>query len=212
MLSMEKEMLGIYISGHPLEKYRKQIEEVTDINTMQVEDALEMLENEGKCNLEDGKNVKFAGIITKIKKKYTKNNKIMAFVTVEDLYGSMEIIVFESVYNRFNSLLVEENIIMLNGRISIKDETDISIIAENISELKGQTKKHLEINLNNLSDKQKENLKGAIRFFTGDKNNLAIYVIKGEEKVPSGAIYCTDDILSQFEEIVGKENMELIEE
>ena len=68
MLSMEKEMLGIYISGHPLEKYRKQIEESTDINTIQVEDALEMLENEGKCNIEDGKIVKFAGIITKIKK------------------------------------------------------------------------------------------------------------------------------------------------
>ncbi len=212
LLSMEKEMLGIYISGHPLEKYRKQLELTTDVNTIQVEEALEMLENEGKCNLEDGKAVKFAGIITKVKKKFTKSNKIMAFVTVEDLYGSMEIIAFESCYNRFNSLLVEENIIMINGRISIKDDTDISIIAENISELKGQTKKHLEINLNNLSDNQKENLKGAIRFFTGDKNNLAIYVIKGEEKMPSGAIFSTEDTIKEFEEIVGKENLELVEE
>ena len=136
----------------------------------------------------------------------------MAFVTVEDLYGSIEVIVFESCYNRFSSLLVEENIIVINGRISIKDDTDISIIAENISELKGQTKKHLEINLNNLDDKQKENLKGAIRFFTGDKNNLAIYVIKGEEKVPSGAIFCTEDTLKEFEEIVGRENLALVEE
>ena len=212
ILSMEKEMLGIYISGHPLEKYRKQIEEATDINTIQIEDSLEMLENEGKCDLEDGKIVKFAGIITKIKKKFTKNNKIMAFVTVEDLFGSLEVIIFESCYNRFSNLLVEENIIVVNGRISIKDDTDISIIAENISELKGQNKKHLEINLNKLTDKQKENLKGAIKFFTGDKNNLSIYVIKGEEKISSGAIYCTDDILNEFEEIVGKENMKLIEE
>ncbi len=212
LLSMEKEMLGIYISGHPLEKYRKQLEETTNINTLQIEEALEELEQEGKCSLEDGKQVNFAGIISKIKKKFTKNNKIMAFVTVEDLYGSCEIVVFESCYNKCSNLLVEENIIAINGRISIKDETDISILANNITELKGQNKKHIEINLNKLTDNQKEKLRGAIKFFTGDKNNLAIYVIQGEETKPSGAIFATEDIIKEFEEIVGAENFALVEE
>ena len=98
LLSLEKEMLGIYISGHPLEKLRNQIEMQTNINTIELkklgeqmttnldEDNLQ-IQNE-KPKYHDGQNVKYAGIITSIKKKYTKNNKIMAFVTIEDLYGT----------------------------------------------------------------------------------------------------------------------------
>ncbi len=212
LLSMEKEMLGIYISGHPLEKYRKQIEETTNLNTMQIEQALEQLETEGRCDLEDGKQVTFAGVISSVKKKFTKNNKVMAFVTVEDLYGSCEIIVFESCYNNCNRLLMEENLIMINGRISIKDETDISIIANTITELKENGRKHLEINITNLNEEQKEKLRGAIKFFTGDKNNLAIVVIQGDEQKSSGAIYATDEIIGEFEEIAGNENVNVIED
>jgi len=108
LLSLEKEMLGIYISGHPLEKLREQIEAQTNINTIDIraieeqmsssaqdEAELIMTRQSGKTKYKDGQNVKYAGIITSIKKKYTKNNKIMAFVTIEDLYGMAEIIVFE---------------------------------------------------------------------------------------------------------------------
>ena len=62
----------------------------------------------------DGQNIKYAGIITSIKKKYTKNNKIMAFVTIEDLYGSAEMIVFENAYINAGKSLVEENIVMVD--------------------------------------------------------------------------------------------------
>ncbi len=212
LLSMEKEMLGIYISGHPLEKYRKQIEETTNLNTMQIEEALEQLQEEGICELEDGKQVKFAGVITNIKKKYTKNNKIMVFVTVEDLYGSCEIIVFETCYNRCNRLLMEENLIMVDGRISIKDENDISIVANNITELKSNGRKHLEINLDNINDSKKDKLRGAIKFFTGDRNNLSVYVNQNGELKPSGAIFANDDTIKEFQEIVGNENLALVEE
>ena len=99
ILSLEKEMLGIYISGHPLEKLRSQIEQQTNINTMQIRNIDEQMttnieenqiQQETKIKFKDGQSVKYAGIITSIKKKYTKNNKIMAFVTVEDLYGEMQ--------------------------------------------------------------------------------------------------------------------------
>ena len=102
MLSMEKEMLGIYISGHPLEKMREQIMHSTNINSL---DLSKIAEQADTTNIEentqqiqttkpkfvDGQKVKYAGIITSIKKKYTKNNKIMAFITIEDLYGTAEI-------------------------------------------------------------------------------------------------------------------------
>ncbi len=104
-LSMEKEMLGIYISGHPLEKYRKLIQQQTNISTLDINQIEEQNNTENTehgynaiAKFKDGQQIRYAGIITSIKKKYTKNNKIMAFVTIEDLYGSVEIIVFESAY------------------------------------------------------------------------------------------------------------------
>ena len=126
LLSLEKEMLGIYISGHPLEKLRNQIEMQTNINTIELkklgeqmttnldEDNLQ-IQNE-KPKYHDGQNVKYAGIITSIKKKYTKNNKIMAFVTIEDLYGTAEVIVFENAYLKAGKSLVEENIVMVDRK------------------------------------------------------------------------------------------------
>ena len=87
LLVTEKEMLGIYISGHPLEKIRSQIEAQTTINTMQMRELENQSENmQEKPQFNDGQLVKYAGIVTSVKKKYTKSNKLMAFVTVEDLY------------------------------------------------------------------------------------------------------------------------------
>ena len=108
MLDMEKEMLGIYISGHPLEKLQEKIKANTNINTLQMINIKE--ENDYS---KDGRPVKYAGIITSVKKKYTKNNTIMAFVTVEDLYGSTEVIVFDSCFSRSQTVLIEDNIVLV---------------------------------------------------------------------------------------------------
>ena len=118
LLSIEKEMLGIYISGHPLEKIREQIIATTNISSLQMheidnqslEDGTEM-----QIKFVDGQDVKIAGIISTVKKKYTKNNKIMVFLTIEDLYGPAEIIVFEPTYLKAQDLLIEENIVMIDG-------------------------------------------------------------------------------------------------
>lgn len=129
LLSLEKEMLGIYISGHPLEKLRRQIEAQTNINTMRLREIdeqmssnlndaeIELLKQNSKPKYHDGQTVKYAGIITSIKKKYTKNNKIMAFVSIEDLYGTAEVIVFENAYIKAGKSLVEENIVMVDRKI-----------------------------------------------------------------------------------------------
>ncbi len=129
LLSLEKEMLGIYISGHPLEKLREQIERITNINTMDIkelneqmstnldDEELELIRQNTKPKYQDGQNVKYAGIITSIKKKYTKNNKIMAFVTIEDLYGTAEVIAFENAYLKAGKSLVEENIVLVDRQI-----------------------------------------------------------------------------------------------
>ncbi len=222
LLSLEKEMLGIYISGHPLEKLKEQIQAQTNINTIDIraieeqmsssaqdEAELIMTRQSGKTKYKDGQNVKYAGIITSIKKKYTKNNKIMAFVTIEDLYGIAEIIVFENAYIKSGKSLVEENIVMVDGRLSIREDDSTTIIANEIKDFGEQKQRLLSLDITNANEEQKEKLRGAIRFFCGDRNNINVVIKVGEETKPCGQIYLTEEILQEFQEILGTENVSL---
>ena len=216
LLDMEKEMLGIYISGHPLEKIQKQIQENTNINTLQMINMKE--ENDLS---KDGKQVKYAGIITSVKKKYTKNNTIMAFVSVEDLYGATEVIVFDSCYNRSSNELLVDNIVLVEGRLSIREDDDIKIVAntivnfENIiknkptqnQEPQEQKPKILTLDIRETTEPQKARLRGAIKFFSGEKNNMRVQIIDNEGKKPCGAIYLNNEILQEFKEILGEEKV-----
>lgn len=211
LLSQEKEMLGIYVSGHPLEKLREAISNQTNITSIQIKDLNE--ENSG--NFKDGQTVKYAGTITGIKKKYTKRNTIMAFVTVEDLYGSAELVVFDSVYSRCDSILIDENVILVEGRLSIKEDEEARIIVQNIKEFSENDsannsngrKTKMIIDITELTSNQKERLKGAIKFFSGDKVNMRLSIIEKTQEKPCGAIFLTEETLEQFKEIVGEENI-----
>ncbi len=211
MLSLEKEMLGIYLSGHPLEKIKEAIKKQTNINSLQIR----QLNEENMSGFRDGQIVKYAGTITSIKKKYTKRNTIMAFITVEDLYGNAEIVVFDSIYSRCDNILVEENIIIVEGRLSIKEDEEARIIVQNIKEFSeeaGEEKRRknlMKIDITELVEDQREKLKGAIRFFSGDRVNMKLSIIDKAQEKPCGAIYLTDEILDQFREIVGEKNVEL---
>ena len=216
LLSIEKEMLGIYISGHPLEKLRHQIEMQTNINTIELRHIDEQMSSEfGEINEKpkfvDGQKVKYAGIITSVKKKYTKNNKIMAFVTVEDLYGSAEIIVFENAYMNAGKSLVEENIVMIDGRLSIREDEETKIIANEITDFGEKKQKVLSIDITETTEEEKDKLRGAIKYFSGDKNNINVQIKVGETKKPCGQIYLTKDILEIFENIIGKQNVAIDE-
>ena len=217
LLSMEKEMLGIYVSGHPLQKIREQIIASTNISSMQMKeiDDINSIGPDGEntdvrvreaAKFIDGQEVKIAGIITSVKKKYTKNNKIMAFVSIEDLYGSAEIIVFEPTYLKAQDVLVEENIVMISGRLSIREDDETKIVANKIENFGASKPKMLTLNITNTTEEQKAKLRGAIKFFGGEQNNISVVIKIGEDLKSCGAIYLTDEILKVFEEIVGKEN------
>ena len=232
LLSLEKEMLGIYISGHPLEKLKDQIEKQTNINTKdlsEIDSQMENIEdqdledpesmanianqiqNSKKQRFKDGQEVTFAGIISKVKKKFTKNNKIMAFVTIEDLYGTAEILVFENTYLKSQESLIEENIVMVKGRLSIRDGERTTIIANEITNFSENKQKVLLLNITEVDEKTKVKLRGAINFFKGEMNNIPVQIIDGEKRLPCGAIYCTDEILQVFIWILGKEKVSIKE-
>ncbi len=209
LLSMEKEMLGIYLSGHPLEKLKKNILEQTNINTMKMKAIVEDA-NVEKQEYKDGQIVKYAGIITSIKKKFTKNNTIMAFITVEDLYGQAEIIAFESCYMQAQDKLMEENIILITGRLSIREEEVPTIIAMNIENLTEKKERKLELDIREIEEEKKEKLRGAIRFFMGDRNNVKVEIIDEEGTKPCGAIFLIKDTVDQFKELLRRRKSKVI--
>ena len=212
LLSMEKEMLGLYISGHPLEPLKQEIEEQTNINTLKMLEIKEQMENlEQDVEYKDEQFVKYAGIITKVKKKYTKKNTIMAFVTIEDLYGECEIIVFDNCYNRYSNYLIEDNLVLVDGKLSIREDDDIKIVASSIRTLKKQMKKILWVNVTNLTIEERKKLKGALRFFSGDRVNISMVIEQNGEQKPAGSIYLTEEILENLQEIAQKENIKIIE-
>ena len=212
MLSMEKEMLGIYISGHPLEKMREQIMHSTNINsldlskiaeqadTTNIEENTQQIQN-AKPKFVDGQKVKYAGIITSIKKKYTKNNKIMAFITIEDLYGTAEIIAFENAVINAGKSLIEENIVVVDGRLSIRDDQEPTIIANKIKDLVEEKPNVITFDITNYTEEQKEKLRCAIKYFSGDRNNMNVQVKIGEDIKPCGAIYYNDEVKKIFDRI-----------
>ncbi len=129
MLAFEKEVLGIYISGHPLQEYegiwKKHITETT---------ASFLLDEEtGAVSVENGSSVTIGGIIAGKKIKYTKNDKVMAFLQLEDLAGSIEVIVFPRDYEKYSSKLVMDNKVFIRGRASVEDEKDGKLICEEIT-------------------------------------------------------------------------------
>ena len=203
-LSIEKEMLGIYISGHPLENYKKLISEKTDFNSLIVQKFYNQENADSEDIIEDNKMVKIAGIITAVKKKYTKNNKIMAFITIEDLYGSLEMVVFDSVYSRFSNLLYDENIILVNARVSVRSDQDLSIVVNSVSELKNEKDRYIDIEVYKLSDSQKNELRKWIVENRKNDGDVEIFVLNGENQLhlSCGKVCINNNSFNKFKEIV----------
>lgn len=127
-LGFEKEVLGIYLSGHPLEEYeekwRKHISAVTT-------DFL-LDEETNQARVKDNQAVTVGGMITEKTIKYTKNNKTMAFLTLEDLFGTVEIIVFPRDYERYSRYLNEDEKVFISGHANVEEDKNGKLICERI--------------------------------------------------------------------------------
>ncbi len=159
LLSMEKEMLGVYVSGHPLSEFEEEIiSEVTffsrDLSAETLDEGDEVTDNAAK-NIKDGMPVIVGGIITEKKTKATKNNTLMAFITLEDMYGTLEAIVFPTVLKKYSPLLVEDSIVLINGRLSVREEEQPKIICEEVRPLKKVSMRKLYLKLDDNQDKSK---------------------------------------------------------
>ena len=134
-LSKEKSVLGVYVSGHPFEKYAAYFRDRTFNCSMLTEYTED--EDTGVRNyteISDGQSVTMGGMISSYKKLQTRSGSFMAFVTVEDLYGTVECVCFPNVYDRIKSFLAPDTVVSLSGKIDIDEEKAPTIIVDRMTE------------------------------------------------------------------------------
>ena len=209
LLAFEKEVLGVYISGHPLEEqeelWRKGITNTT----------ADFVINEeiGEPAVRDNMPAIIGGIIVDKKIKYTKNDKIMAFLQIEDLVGSVEVIVFPRDYEKNSDKLLEDNKVFVRGRVSLEEERDGKLICEKITAFDEIPKKlWIKFPSKEAYESKSKELLDLLADSDG-KDSVIIYIeeIKAMKKLPPNWNVNADEQLAKvLSEKFGKENVKIV--
>ena len=133
-LQMEKETTGVYISGHPLDEYTEELSRLA-VSSRLLE---ELSESDPEALMRyDQRSVAMGGLIAEKRMKATKNGSMMAFVQLEDLYGVTEVLVFPKTYERVSAMLVPETAVLMQGRLSVREDEAPKLLLESVQPLKG---------------------------------------------------------------------------
>ena len=209
LLDKEKEYLGIYVSGHPLDEYNEVLNKYISNSTLDFAFEEEDFSNPNKIT--DGTEVIVGGIVTNVKKHYTKANQQMAFVTIEDLYGTIDIIVFPTIYTSVSAFLTENNIILVKGRASVSEDKGSSILASAISDYEhiNRKKQTLWIRIPKNSSITISDVSTVTKKHAGDVR-VIIYDEKTGQKMTTardGYVSLNDILLQELKELVGENSL-----
>ncbi len=209
LLNFEKEVLGIYISGHPLEEY----EQLWKKNITNTTGDFLLDEETNEAHVQDGARVTIGGMITEKKIKYTKNDKVMAFLQVEDLVGSVEVVVFPKVYEQYGSRLTEESKVFIKGRVDAGEDRDGKLICESIQTFEEIPKK-VWLRFATLQDWEnaEQPLYEAIADSDG-RDSIVIYVdaLRAKKVLPpSKNVRADKELLERLEGLIGQGNVKLL--
>lgn len=225
LLSMEKEMTGVYLSGHPLDEYKKSLEmqTTTSISTInKVHKALEDNISKGisideivnQMPIKDNEQVILGGILTEVKQKVTRNNTIMAFLKLEDLDGEIEVIVFPRTLDRIRESIAEDALVTIKGRINIKEDEPPKLICEKIDGLEkvDSNKVYIRVNDNEEAKKINHYIKTDLIEYKGDS---AVYIFNAKDKksyrlARETWLNLDTDIISVLKETCGEENVKVV--
>jgi DNA polymerase III subunit alpha len=216
LLAMEKEMLGLYVSGHPLSEYQSILDKNVNLYSKDLfingtEEDTNDIELEMK-KLQDSMRVVVGGIVSSRKTKSTKNNNLMAFIGLEDLYGTMELIVFPTIFEKYSQLLQMESVVIAKGRLSLREDEPPKIICEEVFPIKSLEEKGLYMTFQNeLSKEEGTAFRALLKFFSG---LTPTYVWKKNENkfIKLDRQYWIDVnnvIMEELECRLGKENISL---
>ncbi len=208
-LAFEKEVLGIYISGHPLEEYRDTWKK--NITNTTADFALD--EETGEPRVADGAKVTIGGMITEKKIKYTKNEKVMAFLQVEDLVGSVEVIVFPRDYEKYGNAVMEDSKVFIKGRVSVEEDKDAKLVCEQITTFEQMPKKlWIKFPTKDAFEQKRDTLFGILRGEEG-KDNVVIYVENPKSMNPLSAnwnVSAEVALIERLEEAFGEGNVKVV--
>ncbi|MEG2230797.1 MAG: DNA polymerase III subunit alpha [Lachnospiraceae bacterium] len=208
-LGFEKEVLGIYISGHPLEEYeglwRKQITATT------IDFVID--EETQKSNVVDTQVVTIGGMIAEKKIKYTKNDKVMAFLTLEDLVGTVEVIVFPRDYEKNAAYLTEDSKVFIRGRVSIEEEKDGKLICEKIIPFEHIPKKvWIKFPTKEIFEEKQEKLTQILKESQG-RDGVTVYIETPKQINHLPAEWNVDanaEFISRLHALFGEDNIKIV--
>lgn len=207
-LSFEKIVLGIYISGHPLLEFIDVLDKKVNVHCA---DFLESNIEDGLSEIYDGQKIKIGGFIADKSVKFTRNNAQMAFIRLEDMTGSTEIIVFPKSFDKFSKYLYEDRVIIVEGRAAISEGEAPRIVCENIIpfEKLDENRKPISIGIVLEHGITLDNVKsilikhhGGIPLYVNDKSNGMKY--KAE---PSNWLDVSDELINKLADVLGKANV-----
>ena len=208
-LAFEKEVLGIYVSGHPLEEYQEMWRKnITNTTADFVPD-----EETQETAVRDGATATIGGLISEKKIKYTKNERVMAFLQVEDLVGTVEVIVFPKQYEQHGSQIAEDSKVFIRGRVTVEEEKDGKLICEQITPFENVSRKlWIKFPTKEAYENRKEELFDAIRQSEG-KDSVVIYVENPKAMNPLPRNWNVDageELVARLSELYGAENVKVV--
>ena len=207
-LASEKEMLGFYLTGHPLEDYQKTLDMRTTSH------ALDFVHDDdtGECTAKDGMHYTVGGMITDRNTKITKAGKTMAFLTLEDMTGTLEVVVFPNDYMKYNHMLNVDSKVIIAGRADISEESDGKLLLEDISELKPPGRE-IWIRMEDIEHyrNSSRNLYDALSDSEGS-DTVVIYLASGKQIKRLDArwsVTANEELIGRLKELFGTDNVVL---
>lgn len=210
LLAMEKEVLGTYVSGHPLKAFEERWQKnITNTTTDFMLD-----EETGKTRVEDGSRSTIGGLIEGKTIKYTKNNQAMAFLTIEDLFGTVEVIVFPRDFEKYSFMTEPDSKVFIQGRVSLEEEKNGKLICEKIIPFES-VKKEIWLQFPDMESYQ-ENLSGLEEILKKSDGNDQVVIFLTEPrsvKYLGGnmGVFAGQELLSELKHRYGDENIRLVE-
>ena len=212
LLAQEKDVLGLYISGHPLDSLIKEIDSYSNIKSIDIANSEEEVLT---TNLVDGQMVKFIGVINSVRVKITKNNDVMAFVSIEDLYGEFSVIAFPKTYVQYKTVLFQDNIVKVEGRINVRED-EITVVGMKFETLNSRESefllsvrddKKLTINIpQDLSEIELKNLREFIKQISNQKGNMKVTIDNNGNRKDFD-MFVNERVYKDLKEMVGEENL-----
>jgi DNA polymerase-3 subunit alpha len=221
ILDMEREMMGLYVSGHPLDDYMERILNIATVTTQELnvtnsEDEDIDISSDLLDSLKefDGKEVTMCGILSNIKRIYTKSNRQMAFTSFEDLYGSIEAVFFPNVYDKYSRHISENKVLELRGKSSIKENEKPKILVDTIKDMESDQKLFIKIE-DALEDAEKQDkIKEIMRIlekYKGDKKVYVYFEASDDLKLLSNNwwVNYSEELLKELTDAYGKNNIKI---